>query len=231
VSRGGRLNTMDMIARIAGRIQDKMHGDSSGHDWCHVQRVRKLAVRLGEREGADIYVVELAALLHDVSDYKFNGGDQEEGPRIARAWLLEFGETDSCARTVAEIVAGVSFRGAGTIGRMTTIEGMVVQDADRLDAIGAIGVARAFAYGACTQEPMFDPDRAPRLHATQAEYFARSGSTISHFYEKLLLLKDRMNTDSARLVAQRRHCVLEEFLKNFLAEWDGDDIEEADSLP
>ena len=222
------MNRMEIIERIADRVQDKMQGDPSGHDWWHVQRVRKLAVKLGEREGANIYIVELAALLHDVSGYKTNGGDQEEGPRIAHEWLHEFGEADACANAVAEIVAGVSFKGAGTTCRMPTIEGMVVQDADRLDAIGAIGIARAFAYGACTREPMYDPDMAPRLHATAAEYFARSGSTINHFYEKLLLLKVRMNTDSARLVAGRRHRILEEFLRSFLAEWDAQD---ADSTP
>jgi uncharacterized protein len=213
------LDRADLLETIAARVQDKLHDDCSGHDWWHVARVRNLAVRLAEHEGADVYIVELAALMHDVSDYKLNGGDHEEGARIARIWLLELGETNVYAEKVAEIVAGVSFKGAGCNVGMSSIEGMVVQDADRLDAMGAIGIARAFAYGASAGQPMFDPGLAPCFHATPAEYFARNGTTINHFYEKLLLLKERMNTVSARLLAEDRHQILEKFLRDFHAEW------------
>jgi uncharacterized protein len=162
--------------------------------------------------------------LHDISDYKLNGGDLRKGQKLAADWLLSQGESPECAAAVADIVARVSFKGAGVSSAMPTIEGRVVQDADRLDALGAIGVARAFAYGGFAGQMMHDPDLEPRLHATHEEYLKRTGTTINHFYEKLFLLKDRMNTETARRIAERRHTFLEVFLTEFLVEWDALDL-------
>lgn len=222
------LSKGEAVARTAAYVRDELYSDSSGHDWWHVHRVRQVAVMLARLEGADAYVVELAALLHDISDYKLNGGDHEKGPKVALEWLRGLGETDECAHSVADIIANMSFKGAGTATAISTKEGQIVEDADRLDAIGAIGIARAFAYGGYAGQLMHDPASHTRLHATPEEYFARDTTTINHFHEKLLLLKDRMNTSSARRVAERRHEVLLEFLREFSAEWDGCDV--ADSV-
>lgn len=218
------MKTGEIVERTERFVRTELQNDSSGHDWWHVYRVRAMAVDLAHREGGDVYIVELASLLHDVSDYKLNGGDLERGPQIARDWLTSIGESDGCAAMVADIIATLSFKGAGASSEMATIEGKVVQDADRLDALGAIGVARAFAFGGHAGQALHDPDLPPRLHATPEEYLSRNGTTINHFYEKLLLLKDRMQTQSARIIAERRHQVLEAFLGEFLLEWDAGDM-------
>jgi uncharacterized protein len=156
--------------------------------------------------------VELAALLHDISDYKLNGGDKDKGRRLALDWLLGVGEAPECADAVSNIVAGTSFRGASALASKPTLEGLVVQDADRLDAIGAIGIARAFAFGGHFGELMHDPDGG------------QPDTTINHFYDKLLLLKDRMNTATGKRISERRHAVLEDFLAHFFDEWNARDI-------
>lgn len=214
-----------ILKRTAQYVKNELYDDTSGHDWWHIDRVRKLALAIGEREGADRYIVELAALLHDISDYKLNGGDHSLGRKVAYDWLRSLGESHECADLVAEIVANVSFKGAGTSSPMQTKEGLVVQDADRLDALGAIGVARAFAYGGSVGEAMHEPGEEPTLHETAAEYHQRGGTVINHFYEKLLLLRDRMNTDAGRQIAERRHAVLEAYLREFLTEWDAQDLD------
>ncbi|QKW34395.1 HD domain-containing protein [Actinomadura sp. NAK00032] len=218
------MNKTDVIERTAEYARKTLEADSSGHDWWHVARVRRLALELAREERADLYVVELAALLHDISDYKLNGGDLTKGPRRAFEWLVGLGEPEGVAQDVADIIAAMSFKGAGTASEMATIEGKVVQDADRLDALGAIGAARAFAYGGYKGEPMHVPGLSPHLHTSLDDYLNREGSTINHFYEKLLLLKDRMNTEGGRRLAERRHRVLERFLDDFLTEWDAKDI-------
>lgn len=209
-------------------VRERLQGDASGHDWFHTDRVRRLALRLAREEEAagatlDHRVVELAALLHDLDDWKFAGGDEAAAPRAATAWLSGHGVDTKTISHVAEIVGTLSFKGAGVPTPMRTIEGAVVQDADRLDAIGAIGIARTFAYGGFRGIPMHDPDVFPELHETFAIYKASVGTTINHFPEKLLLLRDRMNTAAARRLAARRHVVMESFLTQFLAEWDGRD--------
>jgi uncharacterized protein len=219
------MRTEEVIERTARYVRNELYAESSGHDWWHVDRVRRLAMTIAPRESADAYVTELAALLHDISDYKLNGGDLERGPRIAYDWLRGLGESARLATAVSDIVANVSFKGAGVVTSMPTVEGRVVQDADRLDALGAIGVARAFAYGGFAGQPMHDPGLAPRPHQTHEEYLNRTGTTINHFHEKLLLLKDRMNTETGRRVAERRHAVLAGFLREFLDEWDARDMD------
>lgn len=199
-----------------------MRDDATGHDWWHTDRVVRIALRIAEDEGADAVVVELAALLHDLEDWKLAGGDATAAPRAARALLERLGADASIVDQVCEIVAGVSFKGAGVPTPMRTIEGKVVQDADRLDAIGAIGIARVFAYGASAGRAIHDPDFVPRAHSSFEEYKSAPSPSIAHFYEKLLLLKDRMNTSTGRRLAQNRHAFMEEYLRRFYSEWNGE---------
>jgi uncharacterized protein len=213
----------EILARTETFVRERMHGDPSGHDWWHVHRVRRTALRLAREEGADPYVVELAALLHDVWDHKLHAGDDSVAPREIRRWLQEAGAEEPVVEHVCEIVAGVSFKGAGVATPMRTPEGAVVQDADRLDAIGAVGIARAFAFGGSRGRPLHDPQTAPEPHATFDAYRAGNGGTTHHFHEKLFLLRDRMNTASARRLAESRHRFMEEFLRRFHDEWNGED--------
>lgn len=216
------------IARTEEHIRNSTAPDQSSHDWWHIWRVRNLALRLAREEGIveGLGVVELAALLHDIADWKYAGGDETAGPRAARAWLeglrAERLKVDAAVVDhVCDIIDRLSFKGAGVPTPMPTLEGKVVQDADRLDAIGAIGVARAFAYGGERGQALYDPELAPRLHGSFAEYKsagARS-SVINHFHEKLVLLRDRLQTDSARRLAESRHAFLLAFLEQFQREW------------
>ncbi len=209
-----------LVAATEAHVREAMRGDATGHDWWHASRVRRVALRIAAEEGADPLVVELAALLHDLEDEKFSG-DPEAGPSAARAWLSRLGAPGDLVERVADIVAGVSFRGAGVPDPPLGLEGRCVRDADRLDAMGAIGIARAFAYGGASGRPLHDPDDVPIAAATRAEYRARRGSTTSHFAEKLLLLRDRMGTPTGRRLAERRHAVMVAFLEEFAREWDG----------
>ena len=202
-------------------IRNKFSGEGSGHDWWHIYRVRNLAVRIAAGENANLFVVQLAALLHDIADWKFNDGDMDAGPRLAREWLEKLQVGEEIISQVCEIIKGVSFKGAGVTAKMTTTEGIIVQDADRLDAIGAIGIARTFAYGGHRGQEIYNPDVRPEWHDSFEEYKNCTGSTINHFYEKLLLLKDLMNTETARKIAVERHRYMEQFLDRFYKEWDG----------
>lgn len=193
--------------------------DSSGHDWSHIERVRRLAMSLAREEGAEIFICELAALLHDIADYKI-AGDDATGQARVRHWLDIHDADDATTERIMSIIATMSFAG-GERPPMTTLEGRVVQDADRLDAIGAIGVVRAFAYGATRGRAMYDPDIPPRERMSPEDYRSQPSPTINHFYEKLLLLKDRMNTVHARRLAEERHRFMLAFLEQFYAEWEG----------
>lgn len=197
----------------------ELEGDSSGHDPYHVVRVFRMAQRLAKAERADIQTVELISALHDVKDFKFTGDDMS-GAREAERWLLEQGAAPEMAELVASNVAGISFKGAGTPTKPLTIEGKCVQDADRLDAIGAIGMARCFAYGGTKERPIHDPATGVAHHSTTDQYLRHQGTSINHFYEKLLLLKDRLNTQAARGIAVERHAFMEAYLQQFYAEWD-----------
>ncbi len=210
-----------VLKKTADHVRELLAADSSGHDWWHIQRVWNNALHLAEREGADLFVVQLAALLHDIADWKFHGGDETLGPQRAAAWLSGLEIDAATIDHVCEIIRGLSFKGAGVATPMRTLEGQVVQDADRLDAIGAIGIARAFAYGGHAGRAMHDPDIPAEQHASFAAYKKNSGPTINHFYEKLLLLKDRMNTPSGRQLAEARHQFMEQFLDRFYSEWNG----------
>jgi uncharacterized protein len=212
-------STETILARSAEHVRELLAGDSSGHDWWHIERVRETALRIGRAEGADLFVVELAALLHDIADWKFHGGDDALGPRMADEWLTSLSVERPTIEHVCEIIAGLSFKGAGVATPMRTLEGQVVQDADRLDAIGAIGIARAFAYGGHQGQSLHEPQLAPQAHATFADYKHQRTTTINHFHEKLLLLKDRMNTKTGRELALERHAFMQEFLDRFSDEW------------
>ncbi|MBX9953039.1 MAG: HD domain-containing protein [Candidatus Obscuribacterales bacterium] len=209
------------VEKTVQLVKEKLGEDTSGHDYYHIMRVRALAVRLAGQEGADVFVVELAALLHDIADWKFHGGDLNEGPRVASEWLESIGEKPETIEKVAAIIKEVSYKGAGVKTTPQSIEGKVVQDADRLDALGAIGIARTFAYGGKFERPLYDPEQPPVMHQTFEEYKNAKGTTLNHFYEKILLLKDRLNTDSARSLADERHKYVADFVERFLLEWEG----------
>lgn len=202
-------------------VKAKMEGEGSGHDWWHVYRVWKSAVKIAEKENADMFVVELAALLHDIADWKFNDGDDSAGPEFAGQWLGILNVSGDIVSHVADIIKNLSFKGANVKSQMKTKEGMVVQDADRLDALGAIGIARTFAYGGFKGREIYNPGIKPVMHQTFEQYKSSTGPTINHFYEKLLLLKDLMNTDTAREMAEKRHRFMEEYLDKFYKEWEG----------
>jgi uncharacterized protein len=203
-------------------VKGRLAGEASGHDWWHIHRVSRMAVEIGRAEGADLFIVHLAALLHDIDDYKLVGDLDAEEPRRAREWLERLGIDEELIDHVCQIIREISFKGAKVSSTMTTKEGMVVQDADRLDAIGAIGIARTFAYGGARGRAIYDPAVEPVQHASFEEYKKNTGPTINHFYEKLLLLKDLMNTPTARRIASSRHQFMEQFLERFRKEWEGD---------
>jgi len=209
-----------ILAAAEEYAREELRHEGSGHDWRHVERVRNLARTIAREEGADLYICELAALLHDLADAKI-AGDEATGQRRVRDWLMTHEVEPSVIERVMEIIATMSFAG-GNRPPMTTLEGRVVQDADRLDAIGAVGVARTFAYGGSRGRLLYDPDITPQQHTSAEAYHASDAPTINHFYEKLLLLKERMNTPYARRLAEGRHAWMEAFLAEFYAEWDGE---------
>ncbi len=214
------MNKQLVIQKTAEYIKREFQADSSGHDWWHIYRVWKNALAICKRENADVFIVELAALLHDLDDWKFNE-DEDETPRRAKAWMEFCGVDSQVNAQICEIIARVSYKGAGVENKMNSLEGFIVQDADRLDAIGAIGIGRAFAYGGYKNRMMYDPDSPPQMHATFEQYKNSKSATINHFYEKLLLLKEMMNTPTAKKIAEQRHEVMLRFLEQFMKEWEG----------
>jgi uncharacterized protein len=212
---------MQLVERITEIVKKSFEGEGTGHDWYHIDRVRKVALKLAELEGADMEVVGLAALLHDIADHKFHDNDLSVGPAKARELIIEYGGSPELADRVSQIISETSYKGAGVETPVTSIESAVVQDADRLDAIGAIGIARTFAYGGSRNQPIYDPEIQPVLHSDFEAYAKTRTSTINHFYEKLLLLKDRMNTESGKKMAADRHDFMQSFLDQFHGEWEG----------
>lgn len=217
------MNKEHIIDQTAEYVKKALKGEGTGHDWWHIYRVLKNAIHLCKEEDADLFVVQLGALLHDIADWKFNGGDESIGPSMAREWLERMQVDEEVISHVCEIIKEVSFKGAGVKNQMKTIEGMVVQDADRLDALGAIGIARAFAYGGYKGREIYNPDIKPERHETFKAYKTKSGPSINHFYEKLLLLKELMNTGTAKAIAEQRHQFMEQYLDRFYKEWEGRD--------
>ncbi|HBI23598.1 MAG TPA: phosphohydrolase [Nitrospiraceae bacterium] len=216
------MNDPGVIEKIAAEVKRRLEGEGSGHDWWHTYRVWKISRHIGIGEGADLFVIELAAFLHDIADHKFHNGDLTVGPAVARQMLAGYSLPDEVIDHVCDIIGTMSYKGAGVKTDMRTLEGKVVQDADRIDAIGAIGIARAFAYGGYKNRPIHVPGEEPILHQSKEAYFKSNGASINHFYEKLLLLKDRMNTEMAKKIAEYRHMFMEEYLNRFFKEWEGD---------
>jgi uncharacterized protein len=211
----------EIIQRTTEYVRHEFERDSSGHDWWHIYRVWKTALELCQHEPADTLTVELAALLHDLDDWKL-APSADGTPVRAAAWLRTLQLDPALSAHICEIITHLSYKGAGVENQITSLEGQIVQDADRLDAIGAIGIARAFAYGGHAGRPLYDPGTPPQLHQSFEQYKASRSATINHFYEKLLLLKDRMNTATAQKIAQERHAFMEQFLERFLSEWAGE---------
>jgi uncharacterized protein len=218
------MTQTDIIQKTSEYIKQEFSDDSSGHDWWHIYRVWKNAVTICKHETADLFVVELAALLHDLDDWKFNESE-DETPHRAKAWMQKCGVDPRVNQQVCEIIMNVSYKGAQVENKMKSLEGFIVQDADRLDAIGAIGIGRAFAYGGYKNRPMYDPETSNQMHASFEDYKNSKSATINHFYEKLLLLKDMMNTVTAKRIAEQRHEVMLKFLDQFMNEWEGSDIQ------
>ena len=211
-----------ILAQTRTYVKTQLENEGSGHDWWHIFRVTKSAITLAKLENADLFVVELAALLHDVGDFKLHGGDITVAPKMVRDWLEKCAVEEATIQAVVTIVNELSYKGADVPTPMSTVEGEVVQDADRLDAIGAIGVARTFAYGGHKGHLLYDPNVPPVRHDSFEAYRNSTAPVINHFYEKLLLLKDRMNTKAAKEMAAARHAYMEQFLEQFYAEWDGE---------
>jgi uncharacterized protein len=214
------MQSADIIAATADYMKKKFSGEGSGHDWWHIYRVWQNALFIAKYEAADLLVVQLGALLHDVADWKFYEGDETAGERIARRYLEDLQVAEPVIAQVCNIINEISFKGAGVATPMSTLEGKIVQDADRLDAIGAIGIARAFAYGGFKHREMHNPEVLPENHGSFEAYKKNAGPTVNHFYEKLLLLKDRMNTCTGRQLAAERHQYMLSFLEQFNQEWD-----------
>jgi uncharacterized protein len=196
-----------------------LEGEGSGHDWWHVYRVWQTAKDISKKEKSDSFIVELAALLHDIADWKFHNGDETVGPKIAGKWLTSQGLNSESVKTVQEIIEDVSFKGAGVKKKIRSKEGKIVQDADRLDAMGAIGIARCFAYGGFKHYGIYNPEIKPKIHKTAEEYRRSKSSSINHFYEKLLLLRNLMNTRTAKKMAEKRHKFMKNYLNEFFKEW------------
>jgi uncharacterized protein len=214
----------DIIQKTAEYIKQEFGDDSSGHDWWHIYRVWKNAISICKSEKADLYIVQLAALLHDLDDWKFNESE-DETPYRARAWMESCGVNPQIIESVCEIITHISYKGAQVENKMKSPEGFIVQDADRLDAIGAIGIGRAFAYGGYKNRPMYDPESPNQMHSSFEQYKNSKSATINHFHEKLLLLKDKMNTSTAKKIAEQRHEIMLRFLDQFMNEWEGRDVE------
>ncbi|NVN96451.1 MAG: HD domain-containing protein [Bacteroidetes bacterium] len=216
------MDEKKIIHQTAEYIKTKLKGEGSGHDWWHIYRVWKNAIHIGKQEKTNLFVVELAALLHDIADWKFYDGNEEIGPQMARKWLEKLAVEEIHITHVCQIIKDISFKGAGVSTKMKTIEGKVVQDADRLDALGAIGIARTFAYGGSKGREIYNPDIQTEMHLSFEQYKKSQSPTLNHFYEKLLLLKDLMNTTTAKKMALRRHKTMENFLDEFYHEWNSE---------
>lgn len=213
------MDKLKIIQETAEFIRSEFAADGSGHDWFHIDRVRRLAVRIGQMEGSDPFITEMAALLHDLDDWKITGSDSHY-PVKANKWLIDRDIQAEFVPRILHVIEDVSYKGAGTETPVRSIESAVVQDADRLDAMGAIGIARTFAYGGHKNRLIYDPAISPVMHNDFKDYKNSKAPTVNHFYEKLLLLKDRMNTDTARSFAEQRHRFMELYLEQFFNEWD-----------
>jgi uncharacterized protein len=213
------MNNEGIIKRTEDYIASEFSGEGSGHDWFHVDRVRKMAIRIGEQESCDLFITEMAALLHDLDDWKLTDS-RSIALSKSEKWLQEVGVSPKVSDLILKVIDEVSYKGARTETLVSSVEAAVVQDADRLDALGAIGIARTFAYGGHKNRLIYDPKVLPVMHSDFEEYKKSTAPTLNHFYEKLLLLKARMNTESAKTIAEGRHQFMENYLSQFYEEWE-----------
>ena len=216
------MNQNQIIENTKSFVKEKLHNAEGGHDWFHIQRVFNNAKLIAETENADNFVIKLGALLHDIADSKFHKGDETVGPKIASEFLTAQEVSPEVTTHVVKIIENISFKGGNEAQQFQSIELDIIQDADRLDALGAIGIARTFNYGGFKGRALYDPEIKPDLEMSKEAYKASTAPTINHFYEKLLLLKERMNTETGRKIAKERHRYMENFLEQFYAEWHGE---------
>lgn len=216
------MNSSEIIANTEAYVQKTLQDAEGGHDWFHIQRVYKNSLLILKNEEADELIVSLGALLHDIADSKFHNGDETVGPRIASEFLKCQNVPQEVIDHVVKIIENISYKGGNEHQKFRSNELDIVQDADRLDALGAIGIARTFNYGGFKGRALYDPEISPNLNMTKEEYKNSDAPTINHFYEKLLLLKDRMNTNTGKTIAGERHRYMQEFLDQFYAEWNGE---------
>lgn len=216
------MKNPDLISKTILFVKQQLADAEGGHDWFHIERVYRNSLLIAQTEACDEVVVKLGALLHDIADSKFHDGDESIGPKTARAFLEKEAVEEETVLHVLNIIENISYKGGNFEKKFHSKELAIVQDADRLDAIGAIGIARTFNYGGFKNRPLYNPDIAPNLQMTKEEYKSSEAPTLNHFYEKLLLLKDKMNTETGKQIAQERHRFMETFLSQFYAEWDGE---------
>ncbi len=215
------MNNINLINATMVFVKETLKNAEGGHDWFHIERVYKNAMLIAKDEDCDLNVVQLGALLHDIADSKFHNGDESIGPKTARNFLESQKVPEETILHVIKIIENISFKGGNFEKKFTSIELDIVQDADRLDAIGAIGIARTFNYGGFKNRTIYNPEIAPHLNMSKEVYKKSDSPTINHFYEKLLLLKDLMLTNAGRKIAQQRHQFMEDFLSQFYDEWEG----------
>lgn len=216
------MSNSQIIEKTIAFVKEALTNAEGGHDWFHTQRVFKSALFIAKDEkNADPLIVGLGALLHDVADSKFHDGDESVGPEMASGFLNELGVEQEVIAHVVKIIENISFKGGNFEQKFRSVELDIIQDADRLDALGAIGIARTFNYGGFKNRPLYDPDIPPKLQMSKEEYKTHKAPTINHFYEKLLLLKDRMNTKTGKALAEKRHVFMKDFLEQFYEEWEG----------
>lgn len=213
---------MQLINNTILFVKQQLENAEGGHDWFHIERVYKNALLIAREEECDILIVKLGALLHDVADSKFHNGDESIGPKIAREFLETQSLKEESIYNVIAIIENISFKGGNFEKKFNSKELEIVQDADRLDALGAIGIARTFNYGGFKNRALYNPNIQPNLNMNKEEYKNSESPTLNHFYEKLLLLKDKMNTPTGKKLAEERHKYMELFLSQFYAEWDGE---------
>ena len=213
---------MTLIDNTILFVKQQLENAEGGHDWFHIERVYKNALLIAEGVDCDLTVVKLGALLHDIADSKFHGGDETVAPKTARTFLESQNVSEDIILHVIAIIENISFKGGNFEKKFNSKELEIVQDADRLDAIGAIGIARTFNYGGFKNRPLYNPNIQPNMNMNKEEYKNSESPTLNHFYEKLLLLKDKMNTETGKKIAQKRHDFMVTFLSQFYAEWDGE---------
>lgn len=216
------MSSTDIIDKTKTFVKETLSNAEGGHDWFHTERVLNNALLIAKKEPVDAFIVALGALLHDIADSKFHDGDETVGPNLARKFLFKLNVDSAVIEHVVKIIENISFKGGNESQKFHSPELDVIQDADRLDAIGAIGIARTFNYGGYKNRQLYNPDIKPNLNMSKAEYKSSTAPTINHFYEKLLLLKDRMNTKTGKQLAKERHTYMENFLKQFYMEWNGE---------